>query len=1474
MPNINRIRVNNVKYNNGTQFYDDFNMNFQGKNTLYDLANGGGKSVLMLLLLQNIIPNSTLDDKQPIEKLFRTNEGSNVIHSLIEWNLDEYYTNNIGYEYMTTGFCAKKGKDSSDNLDEVQKETAAIEYFNYCIFYKNANDNDIRNLPLVKDKERITYKGLRKYLVELSQKNTSSILVKIFDKKYEYQNFLSEYGIYESEWEIIRGINKTEGHVRTYFETKYRTTRKVVEDLLIEEIIQKSFNLKAKREDDESELAQTLLDIKDKLFELSKRKKEISSYDNQIDVLRTLSQKAETLEKVYIRKNQAQKNAISLLNALNNRFEELEGQYNQTTLSLNENEREQNEISRKIATLEYQVSEEDKKSIEKEIATLEENVQKYEEQANKIVDKLNHSEASNEYLDYISLQKSYDTTASVIMNIQNENKDLLNELETYVFNKKIRNQMKIEHFNKEHEILINEITKIETIIENTSEEERKLFGEFSIKENKIKELTTKLYDLISELAILRQKVNVLLLEDLDNEIQKSDFELKESKEKIIQNNRELIQVQNDIMNIKIELEKLNYNITSLASQKQEVLGKITKYKALEERKNKVAFIYAEPNTNKLLMLLNEKYREVISEHSLKKLQKDRLVAYKEQLELNIPLEVTPETRQLLEYVEKKYKNGALGLDIMKKFTNDKLNEVLARVPLLPYSVVVTNDIYVKMEHDTKLFDIVQSSFIIPIINKSLLDGEETTFTNGIIFASKDIECFTNPEKLQQEKLRVKKELAIIEKEIETLLANEIAFKDNASFIDNFISNYEIYISEWDLHYNKITKDLDETIIIKEDYNKKLTFRNERLEFITLNDLTLNQLIEEYQENIQNLKTLKSIVFNIESYEKDIKSTQIELDNIQIRQSDLSEIIKSHIDTREVKKQYRDNITKKLRIIEEEWNKDYKIYLKDTEMKILSITDDELDIHLSGAKKAFEDKNTDIKDKNALLESYKNAIKKSKEVIIDKKGDLNNLELMHRNNTLLRTNSEDIAKQKEERTYVLGLRNSKKLMLENLKNKVSNICGKLEIEQKQIKARFGILEYVNIEPNRYLDVINDSKKKRQSLENAYQIIKRTHKQLNDEVEDIKRVISKLRDLIEFNKIIFFIMNDIQQLSNTNYAKHFDIVKTELEQAEISANKAFENFEKNKISCINELEIIKADALAKGVKDDVLIPRDTVECTQLVERLVHTCETIIIERNNIESSIRDIEAIKDSFENQCLQRCNNVKVDLDKFARLSSIILDDEQTQVIKLKVPYIKEEQQKYQISRYIDNLIEKTDEFTTDSDKKKHIMSQLSLKKLFSVIVTDMNRISLELYKRERIKENSRHFRYEEAVGSTGQSQGIYIQFLIAIINYISNINSFKDTTGLKKVIFIDNPFGAAKDTYIWDPIFNMLETNKVQLVVPTRGATPAITGRFDVNYILVQKMVDGKQQTVVSADYRSEIDTEATEYIKAEYKQESLFRG
>lgn len=129
MPHINRIRINNVKYNFGTQFYDDFVMRLSGKNTIYDLANGGGKSVLMMLLLQNLMPNCTLDEKQPVEKLFRGNNASTTIHSLIEWRLNDQDVKD-NFRYMTTGFCARKAK-RDETVEGAEEENAAIEYFNY-----------------------------------------------------------------------------------------------------------------------------------------------------------------------------------------------------------------------------------------------------------------------------------------------------------------------------------------------------------------------------------------------------------------------------------------------------------------------------------------------------------------------------------------------------------------------------------------------------------------------------------------------------------------------------------------------------------------------------------------------------------------------------------------------------------------------------------------------------------------------------------------------------------------------------------------------------------------------------------------------------------------------------------------------------------------------------------------------------------------------------------------------------------------------------------------------------------------------------------------------------------------------------------------------------------------------------------------------------------------------------------------------
>ena len=497
MPNINRIRVNNVKYNFGTQGYDDFSMRMYGKNTLYDLANGGGKSVLMLLLLQNLIPNCTLDEKQPIEKLFRSGGGKTTIHSLVEWRLDDKDIKE-GMRYMTTGFCARKAKEGSvddgtlslpdevmnsatvggttgasmsggsSGLDSstgegmsggsaagktgksVVKENASIEYFNYCIFYRDYNENDIINLPLQNNKERITYSGLKNYLKDLAKRNLN-IKVYVFERKGEYQRFISRYGLFESQWEIIRGINKTEGHVRTYFETQYKTTRKVVEDLLIEEIIEKAFLVKTEQNDVNEDMARTLLDIKDKLVELSKKKREISNFDKETELMHLLEGRVSSFLNLYEEKDRL----VSTLSDIYATGEHLckQGEEEIESRRLKKEEMDAKLLSerRRIEELKIVRDRFDMEKAADDLSVLQGHVDRCEAELNAAKRELDLKESINDYLQYISDRRAVQENQAVIDASNDSNSDILSKLHTYAYTKKKMDDAKLENIRKQLE---------------------------------------------------------------------------------------------------------------------------------------------------------------------------------------------------------------------------------------------------------------------------------------------------------------------------------------------------------------------------------------------------------------------------------------------------------------------------------------------------------------------------------------------------------------------------------------------------------------------------------------------------------------------------------------------------------------------------------------------------------------------------------------------------------------------------------------------------------------------------------------------------------------------------------------------------------------------------------------------------------------------------------------------------------------
>ena len=656
MPQINRIRVNNVKYNFGTQVYDDFVMRFNCQNTIYDLANGGGKSLLMLLLMQNMLPNCTLDDKQPIEKLFRQGSGNTCIHSLVEWKLDPCYQKD-GFRFMTTGFCARKGRGTDDENQDGQEQTAAptasVEYFNYCIFYREFGDNDIKNLPLVSNGERITYNGLKAYLRDL-EKGGYKYVVKIFDRKGDYQSFISNYGIYESAWEIVRGINKTEGHVRTYFESNYKTSRKVVEDLLIEEIIQKSFNNKLSVDNDEGMMAQTLMDIKDKLVELSKKHSQLGAYDSQIAAIDSFKEYLSTYEAFYNRKEEIEKQLYDLLlvamRESDKKDKELKSQDDLITKMYDELAHEKEAIAvaevmsekNSMAGVESLVNE-TRKALELKNAAIEE-----------ARGKLSLMESAGDYKDYAEYEKSYKGLQIAIDNRLREDTDITAELKILAAGYRKFYETETRRLKEKLDIAANRVKALEVRLseskDNLRNADKEAAGLGSLSDN----LENEIQELQAQLGASLSEAGTVVCENASEEYDKSfrDKELLKNEETRMSEKFNDVQQQLMSLNETISANKALIDIFTEQSEKLEKADEAGN--ADNERMGKIREIYSADNDEAMLSVILETYQKMRSEYTEECKAAQELENFIDNARKGTYICKSPERDRLKEYLESQY----------------------------------------------------------------------------------------------------------------------------------------------------------------------------------------------------------------------------------------------------------------------------------------------------------------------------------------------------------------------------------------------------------------------------------------------------------------------------------------------------------------------------------------------------------------------------------------------------------------------------------------------------------------------------------------------------------------------------------------------------------------------------------------------------------------------------------------------------
>ena len=129
MSKINAVRLINLNYNNNSIRISDETFRFNGESTLLSLRNGGGKSVLVQMMMAPFVHRRYQNAKdRPFAGYFTTNKPTFI---LVEWKLDQ------GAGYVLTGMMVRR----SQEIDEAHQDE--LEIVNFISEYKEQCQQDI-----------------------------------------------------------------------------------------------------------------------------------------------------------------------------------------------------------------------------------------------------------------------------------------------------------------------------------------------------------------------------------------------------------------------------------------------------------------------------------------------------------------------------------------------------------------------------------------------------------------------------------------------------------------------------------------------------------------------------------------------------------------------------------------------------------------------------------------------------------------------------------------------------------------------------------------------------------------------------------------------------------------------------------------------------------------------------------------------------------------------------------------------------------------------------------------------------------------------------------------------------------------------------------------------------------------------------------------------------------------------------------
>lgn len=1434
MSKINRIRIINLNYNGNIIRIDDETFDLGGESTLLSLRNGGGKTVLVQMVMSLFVNKKYRDtSERPFKSYFTTNRPTLL---MVEWVLDQQQG------YFLTGMMVRKSQFTEENNNE------ELDMINFTGFYRSACSYDIENLPVIEERKESKgsrmlkgFGACREQFERLKKEQSADFDyydMSVPNQRRAYFAKLREYQINNREWEtIIKKVNLKESGLSELF-ANAKDEKGLVERWFLD-AIESKLNEESDKIKHFQELAYKFICQYRENQSKIKRKEIIEQYFEDAAVL-----KRELLEYRGVEEKLSEKKSeiAGFIRDVDGMICEDMEKLSETREAVEDCDRQLNQIEwEKISCDIYKMQDERDETLQKRLLSEERITRSVHarEEAEKAISRLHCAKLYGEAEDFrkkiASLKAELELYMQQNVDTEEERKRLGSILYWYYTSIHSRSQKELK---EQEETILN--------LQKQKEENGKRAEEETEKIKKYREIcggfnrAIQVFDTIEDSFNKRYQTNFarnLLGEYEDGLLAVCGKKFEE----------ELSGIKLKLVKLAKEGEKLLEEGRQLAEEKEaaslELFHLQTEVRQLEE---KLLVMQEEKQKRRVMMQLVEAPEEeldakvLILERFERKIEEAEFVKERYLEERNIAKREYENLRQgkvmelpenIVAFFEENGIDSIYGMEWLKKNGRSvKENKrLVSKNPFLPYSVIVNRSELSRLSGKE-----VYTRFPIPIIVREELEEALTDEKSALVqLGGIRFLCLFNSHLLDKEELaRLLEEKRERIEELEERIASKKEELKEYRLRYDIIQNQTFTLAlmeETEKGLRKTQKAFSELekkqIDLKEkqsETEKKQRINQENLRKAELKQNVLQIREEAYQEFIENYKNYCEDRLEKERYEGRIKESEAcvkrfrnenqKIDGRLEEMRSLRETVRRALSEYQKEllrfESYREIAESRIAVEQIDTEKDKEDYAA-LKARYLAITD--------GISKSMERLNEDLRQETARYERKKLELEREREKYTLSEEDYGGKIF----------SEEEEERLEKERRHFFREENAAKEDNIALQTKVSMLTERLKNLLEKLRERTGYEETVERKQIVEVDFATRTKlvfyEKNKKKEEMHRLTERLHAFQNAQ--------SVMAEYAEFKITCEKVGKELTDITAEELNRYHGELRRDLRQIEKEREGKRQNTERL-VKRLAEKKEYQDDFFAKGFENLMTLVDDVFLITEQLTTILSSYESIL---KKLEVDLENVDRERKNVGDTFLDYVRDLHIDMQKIDRNSTINVRGRNIKMLKIEVPAWEDNRELYQVKMrdFVNELIRLGISAIEKNENVEEFLGKIITTKRLYEEVIGIGNIGIRLYKIEAEREVPISWA-EVSANSGGEGFLSAFVILISLLSYMRRDESALFASSEEgKVIIMDNPFAQTNAEHLLKPLMDMAKKTNTQLICLSGLGGESIYNRFDNIYVL-----------------------------------------